>query len=195
MIFSWLFISSLHLQCTAGSKLCSSSAASVEAHDHCESYAHKLKACQDDPECVFCNKGRTDGGPRTGTCLHRSRAKLCVEQNYHDYRDRCPGICPALRTCGTCVTHGQTMKMGVNQDEGKSTDINDLINLSTDRNIYINDSGEDIGTTESILHKGSVLPINMDSSEGPVYTQRNKWRTYNQECFWCVKEAQCQTAA
>nr|KAG5710511.1 hypothetical protein BaRGS_013157 [Batillaria attramentaria] len=83
-----------------------SQAQAVNDTDHCEDYAAR-KLCLDDPECVYCEKGRMDSGLRGSGCVHRSRSDLCVESDIQDMADRCPGICPTLHTCGACVSHGQ----------------------------------------------------------------------------------------
>ena len=33
--------------------------------------------------------------------------QLCADGTVQDSPDRCPGICPALHTCGACVSHGR----------------------------------------------------------------------------------------
>ncbi|CAL1535782.1 unnamed protein product, partial [Lymnaea stagnalis] len=73
--------------------------------DHCEKYpSHNQRLCQDDPECVFCNHTLADR--ESPSCIHRSRIELCAGQ-VHNPSDRCPGICPALHTCGACVSQGK----------------------------------------------------------------------------------------
>ncbi|XP_076454870.1 multiple epidermal growth factor-like domains protein 8 [Babylonia areolata] len=71
--------------------------------DHCERYRIRM-LCLDDPECVFCNNGSLLEGV---CCVHRSHAELCTKGDVQDSPDRCPGICPALHTCGACVSHGR----------------------------------------------------------------------------------------
>ncbi|XP_035828225.1 multiple epidermal growth factor-like domains protein 8 [Aplysia californica] len=97
-------------ECPSSSTSCTALSAtpeeSVEPRDHCNEYPNTSPyLCQDDPECVFCNKGRIDSGNQS--CVHRTRVQLCVNKDFHDSTDRCPGICPTLHTCGACVIHGK----------------------------------------------------------------------------------------
>ena len=50
--------------------------------------------------------------------------QLCLEGDVQDTPDRCPGVCPALHTCGACVSHGR----GAN-----------LTNLSPQRRVHVNE--------------------------------------------------------
>ncbi|GFS15989.1 multiple epidermal growth factor-like domains protein 8 [Elysia marginata] len=182
-------------ECAQGSELClpETATSSSQDRDHCESYALRQPACQDDPECVFCRQGRTDGGgPHNASCLHRSRVKLCVEQDYHDTSDRCPGICPTLQTCGACVGHRPTTHKNANNEK-------DTVNNSSHLNTTAN-STDPFGLDYlSINTTGSGLEAEWVSNTSSLMAadghRPRRWRTYTAECTWCVKEAECQAAS
>ncbi|XP_041369444.1 multiple epidermal growth factor-like domains protein 8 [Gigantopelta aegis] len=77
--------------------------------DHCLSYSTK-DDCLKDPECVFCTL-KSDNESEVASrhsCVHRTRTHQCNSSTViHDDQNRCPGICPALHTCSTCVSQGK----------------------------------------------------------------------------------------
>ncbi|XP_025111697.1 multiple epidermal growth factor-like domains protein 8 isoform X1 [Pomacea canaliculata] len=77
----------------------------LNASDHCKDYTIKTM-CLDDPECVFCQQNHT-----AAQCVHRSQSDLCIDKQIQENLNRCPGICPALHTCGACVSHGRGARL------------------------------------------------------------------------------------
>ncbi|KAH9496424.1 Multiple epidermal growth factor-like domains protein 8, partial [Bulinus truncatus] len=81
----------------------------LKEFDHCQKYpSNDLHLCLLDPECIHCNTSRSDVvGP---LCVHRTLKEHCVG-TLLDLPDRCPGICPALHTCGACISQGKGVEL------------------------------------------------------------------------------------
>ncbi|KAL8608232.1 hypothetical protein ACOMHN_016687 [Nucella lapillus] len=136
----------------------------IEA-DHCEKYKIRM-LCLDDPECVFCNNGSSLDWIH---CVHRARAELCNKGDIQDTSHRCPGICPALHTCGACVSHGR----------GSPPNPPKLISPSTPNPLNL--TATTTTTTTTTQRPSSSAP------------RRRVLRVHLSQCSWCVKEATCQS--
>lgn len=76
--------------------------------DHCENYADpQHERCPKDPECAFCTEKRDTRMPG---CVHRTRLDKCADSR-HIWMYNCSGLCHALHTCQSCLTHGHAVTL------------------------------------------------------------------------------------
>ncbi|XP_052789212.1 multiple epidermal growth factor-like domains protein 8 [Mya arenaria] len=68
--------------------------------DYCMNITWRDK-CQTNPACFFCNDPKS--------CMHRTLEHKCKEMTSYMAMPRalCPGICPRLTTCISCLSQGQ----------------------------------------------------------------------------------------